>query len=147
MSPGADGEDEEPARPSVDELVRLGEEIRVPSDTSLEHAIETANSLGASQPCYIAIEPGEYHAECMLEINVPGVTIRGLSHIDKLTGAATRATVYGVWRPTFRSGGRLCDLDCVNKSWDAALISVLVRPACSHPMGLQLTIQRLPTCR
>ena len=132
-------------RPSAEELAATGQEIRVPSDATLEHAIEIANNVGASQPCYIALEPGEHHAETMLEITAKNVNIRGLSESHRITYKVIRATLYCTWRLTFRSGGRISDLDCVNKSWDSALINMLVqRSRCNVTMHAMLCSQLTP---
>jgi hypothetical protein len=91
--------DDAPPRPPVEELIAQGDEILVPSDTSLEHAIASVNALGvASPPCRIAIEAGDYHCEDVIEVTAPQVAIRGLPKTNPVTEKMVHATVHGIWR-------------------------------------------------
>ena len=118
--------EDEPKRPSLDQLVLGGKVIMVPSDSSLERALHAVNTLGgAGTPTFITVEAGEQLCSSPLEVKVPNVTIKGLSKTDKLTGAVTRATVVGVWRLCRGSSGSMQDLTCVNQDWDTALFSMM----------------------
>jgi hypothetical protein len=113
-------------RPSVEELVLEGKEIRVPSDTNLEHALQTVNDLcGTGRASFIVIEPGEHHVDDVLEVRVQNVTISGLSATNPVTDEVTNASVHGVWRLCTGSGGRISDLEFVNRHWDASLVSIM----------------------
>jgi hypothetical protein len=89
----------------VEEMAKNGREIRVPSDASLEHALETLNNMkteGTSRPCII-IEPGEHRCSAILEVRVQ-ISITGTSHINAATDVVTPAIVHGVWRLCHGSG-------------------------------------------
>ena len=98
--------DDAPPRPPLEELLAQGDEILVPSDTSLEHAIASVNALGAaSPPCRIALEAGDYHCEDdVLEVTAPQVAIRGLKKTNPVTEEVAYATVHGIWRFVKGSG-------------------------------------------
>ena len=86
-------------------MAKNGREIRVPSDASLEHALETLNNMkieGTSRPCII-IEPGEHRCSAILEVRVQ-ILITGTSHINAATDVVTPAIVHGVWRLCHGSG-------------------------------------------
>ena len=149
--------DDAPMRPPLEELIAQGDEILVPTDTTLEHAIARVNALGAAQ-CRIAIEAGVHHCNQVLEVSARHVVIRGLQKTNPVTDVVTHATVHGIWRlmkdsgcsppgespgcpctaapapracslgvSLNRAGGEFSDLRCVNRTLDQALLSVLVR--------------------
>ena len=90
-------------RPPLDELIAQGDEILVPTDTNLEHAIASVNALGAAH-CRIAIEAGDHHCNTVLEVSARNVAIRGLQKTDPVTDVVTHATVHGIWRLMKDSG-------------------------------------------
>ena len=104
LSPDVDRDKDEKEK-GVEEMAKSGREIRVPSDASLEHALETLNNMkieGTSRPCII-IEPGEHRCSAILEVRVQ-ISITGTSHINAATDVVTPAIVHGVWRLCHGSG-------------------------------------------
>jgi hypothetical protein len=95
--------DDAPVRPPLEELIAQGDEILVPTDTTLEHAIASVNALGAA-PCRIAIEAGDHHCNTVLEVSARHVAIRGLQKTNPMTDVVTHATVHGIWRLMKDSG-------------------------------------------